>query len=185
MDRHGVVIAIDTGFDEIEALYAKYRLQEAGCQVAVTGPQAGETYVGRRGYPYTAEFSFFDVQERLISGIVIPGGLAPARLRLDGKLKLLVAELFRAEKLVATICHGGSVAISAGICRGVRMTGSPAILDDLRNAGAVVEDAPVVVDRSVVSSRTTPDLPYFLPAILNVLGLAATAQEEQPAKVGS
>ncbi len=185
MDKHGVVIAIDTGFDEIEALYAKYRLQEAGCQVAMTGPQAGETYIGRRGYPYTAELSFSDVQERLISGIVIPGGWAPTRLRVQGKLKMLVAELFKADKLVATICHGGSVAISAGICRGVHMTGSPAILDDLRNAGALLEDAPVVVDRGVVSSRTTVDLPYFLPAILKVLGLASPVHDEQPVKVGS
>ncbi len=177
MDKQrAIVVAIDTGFNEIEALCAKYRFEEAGYRVLMVGPKAGETYIGRHGYPCTTELSFFDVQERLIAGIVIPGGWAPTRLRVQGKLKMLVAELFQAGKLVATICHGGSVAISAGICQGVRMTGSPAILDDLRNAGALVEDAPVVVDRNVVSSRATADLPSFLPAILDVLG----ARQEQP-----
>ncbi len=184
MDKHGIVIAIDTGFNEIEALYAKYRLQEAGWQVVMVGPQAGETYIGRYGYPCPAELSFSDVQERLISGIVIPGGWAPTRLRVQGKLKMLVAEVFRAGKLVATICHGGSVAISAGICRGVRMTGSPAILDDLRNAGALLEDSPVVVDRNIVSSRATADLPRFLPAIFEVLESGVRPREEQPTTVG-
>ncbi|MDT8070888.1 MAG: type 1 glutamine amidotransferase domain-containing protein [Terriglobia bacterium] len=180
--KHAVVVAIDAGFDEIEALYAKYRLEEAGYPVFVIGPKGQETYLGRHGYPCRTDLPFTEIQARLCDGIVIPGGWAPARLRIDGKLKMLVGEFFRAGKLVATICHGGSVAISAEICRGLRMTGSPAILDDLRNAGALVEDASVVVDRNVITSRTTADLPHFLPAILQVLATGVAAREEQLTK---
>ena len=72
-------------------------------------------------------------------------------------------------ELVAAICHGGWIAISAGVYRGVRVTGSLGIKDDLVNAGAVWEDAPVVVDRHFVSSRKPDDLPEFCRAILQVM----------------
>jgi len=81
-------------------------------------------------------------------------------------VKQLVAECAQAGKLVAAICHGGWMAISAGVYRGVRVTGSPGIKDDLVNAGALWEDAAVVVDRNFISSRKPDDLPDFLRAIL-------------------
>ena len=54
--------------------------------------------------------------------------------------------------------------ISAGVYRGVRVTGSPGIKDDLVNAGAIWEDAPAVVDRHHVTSRKPADLPAFMAA---------------------
>jgi protease I len=75
---------------------------------------------------------------------------------------------------VAAICHGGWIPISAGVYRGVRVTGSPGIKDDLMNAGAIWEDMPVVVDRHHVTSRKPGDLPAFMAAIVEVLaGVAA------------
>jgi protease I len=59
--------------------------------------------------------------------------------------------------------------ISAGIYRGIRVTGSPGIRDDLVNAGALFEDAPLVVDRHFVSSRRPDDLPQFAQGMLQVL----------------
>ena len=61
------------------------------------------------------------------------------------------------------------MAISAGVYRGVRVTGSPGIKDDLVNAGALWEDAAVVVDRHYISSRRPADLPAFMQAILQLL----------------
>ena len=73
-------------------------------------------------------------------GVVIPGGFMPDKLRRDEKVKQLVREFAESEKLVAAICHGGWIPISAGVYRGVRVTGSPGIKDDLQNAGAIWED---------------------------------------------
>jgi len=84
----------------------------------------------------------------------------------------LVREFAAAEKLVAAICHGGWMPISAGVYYGVKVTGSPGIKDDLVNAGAVYSDASVVVDRHFVSSRKPDDLPDFCRAMLQVLGVA-------------
>jgi protease I len=61
--------------------------------------------------------------------------------------------------------------ISAGVYRGVKVTGSPGIKDDLVNAWAVFSDESVVVDRHFVSSRKPDDLPDFCRAMLRVLGV--------------
>ena len=71
--------------------------------------------------------------------------------------------------VVAAICHGGWIPISAGVYRGVRVTGSPGIKDDLVNAGAVWEDAAVVVDRHFVSSRKIGPYSQFQMALYNLL----------------
>jgi protease I len=102
-------------------------------------------------------------------GIVLPGGWMPDALRRDGKVLDLVRDFTAQGKLVAAICHGGWIAISAGVYRGVRVTGSPGIRDDLVNAGAIWEDAQVVVDRQFVSSRKPADLPAFMAAIVDQL----------------
>ena len=73
------------------------------------------------------------------------------------------------KKPIAAICHGGWIPISAGVYEGVRVTGSPGIRDDLVNAGAIYEDAAVVVDRHHVSSRRPDDLPDFCRALINIM----------------
>jgi protease I len=103
------------------------------------------------------------------AGLVIPGGFMPDKLRRDGDVLQLVRDFADAGKLVAAICHGGWIPISAGVYRGVRVTGSPGIKDDLVNAGAIWEDSPVVIDRNFVSSRKPDDLPDFCRGILQVL----------------
>ena len=102
-------------------------------------------------------------------GLVIPGGFAPDKLRRDPHVLRLTRDFAKAGKLVAAICHGGWIPISAGVYTGVRVTGSPGIKDDLENAGAIWEDAPVVVDRHFVSSRKPDDLPDFCRGILQVV----------------
>jgi protease I len=93
----------------------------------------------------------------------------PDKLRRDERVLNLTREFFAAGKLVAAICHGGWIPISAGIYRGVAVTGSRGIKDDLVNAGAVWEDAAVVVDRNSISSRKPDDLPDFSREVVRFL----------------
>ncbi len=88
----------------------------------------------------------------------------PDKIRRDPRVLALVRECSEAGKLVAAICHGGWVPISAGVYRGVKVTGSPGIKDDLVNAGQRVgKDSPLVVDRHFVSeSQASADLPEFM-----------------------
>ena len=82
----------------------------------------------------------------------------------------LVRELHAQGKLVAAICHGGWMLASADVVRGRRCTGFFSIADDLKNAGARFEDAEVVRDGNLVTSRTPDDLPAFCRTLLEVLG---------------
>ena len=81
----------------------------------------------------------------------------------------LAREFFEQGKLVAFICHGGWIPISAKILRGKRVTGSLGIKDDLENAGAIWINEPVVVDGNLVSSRTPRDLAPFAKAMVDFL----------------
>jgi protease I len=108
---------------------------------------------------------------------VIAGGFGPDKLRTDQGVKRLVADMNAAGKPIAFICHAGWVPASAGIVDGRRVTSYPTIADDMRNAGAHWEDAEVVVDGNLVSSRRPEDLPAFMRALIGVAaGVAAAAR---------
>jgi protease I len=164
-----ILIFVGDIYEDLELWYPKLRLIEAGAEVTVAGDRAGATYAGKHGYPCVADAAIAEMQSEKFEGLVVPGGFMPDKLRRDVKVKSLVQEFAAAGKLVAAICHGGWIPISAGVYRGVRVTGSPGIKDDLVNAGAVWEDAAVVVDRHFVSSRKPDDLPAFCRGILAVL----------------
>jgi protease I len=156
-------------YEDMELWYPKYRLQEAGGSVVLAGEDAGRLYTGKNGYPCRSDASYRELQAADFHGLIVPGGFMPDKLRRDPAVLQLVRDFAAAGKLVAAICHGGWIPISAGVYRGVRVTGSPGIKDDLINAGALWEDAPVVIDRHYVSSRKPDDLPAFMRGCLAVL----------------
>jgi protease I len=156
-------------YEDLELWYPKLRLVEAGAMVVVAGPEAGQEYRGKNGYPCVADAAIEAMRSADFDGVVVPGGFMPDKLRRDPHVLKLVREFAAAGKLVAAICHGGWIPISAGVYRGVRVTGSAGIKDDLENAGAVWEDAAAVVDRHFVSSRKPDDLPAFCRAIIKVM----------------
>jgi protease I len=164
-----ILTIVGADYEDLELWYPKLRLEEAGCHVTVAGSAAGRTFAGKHGYPCTSDAAITDMEAADFHGIVIPGGWMPDSLRRDQKLLSLVREFAARGDLVAAICHGGWIPISAGVYRGVSATGSPGIKDDLINAGALWVDAPVVVDRHFISSRKPADLPAFLVAILDLL----------------
>jgi protease I len=156
-------------YEDLELWYPKYRLEEAGAHVTLAGPEPGQKYTGKNGYPCVSDAAIQDMEAADFHGVICPGGFMPDKLRRDPKVLSLLKEFNSQQKLVAAICHGGWMPISAKIYHGVRVTGSPGIKDDLINAGAIWEDSPVVVDRHFVSSRKPDDLPAFCRGILNVM----------------
>jgi protease I len=177
LTRIRLLTFVDDVYEDLELWYPKLRLIEAGAQVVVAGPKAGATYAGKHGYPCQSDAAIADMRAADFDGLVVPGGFMPDKLRRDGHVLGLVRDFNAQKKLIAAICHGGWIPISAGVYRGVRVTGSPGIKDDLVNAGAIYEDAPVVIDRHFVSSRKPDDLPDFCRAIIEVLCGAARNAE--------
>lgn len=164
-----VLIFVGDDYEDLELWYPKLRLMEEGVHVVVAGAEEGRKYVGKNGYPCVSDAAIADMESADFQGVVCPGGWMPDKLRRDPKVLRLVREFADAGKLVGAICHGGWIPISAGVYRGVRVTGSPGIKDDLINAGAHWEDASVVVDRHFVSSRKPDDLPDFCRGLVSVL----------------
>lgn len=164
-----ILAFVDDIYEDLELWYPKLRLIAAGATFVTAGPVAGQKYSGKHGYPCVADIAIDLCQEKEFDGLLLPGGFMPDKLRREAKVKQLIREFSEARKCVAAICHGGWMAISAGVYQGVRVTGSLGIKDDLENAGAIWEDAAVVIDRHFVSSRKPDDLPAFAEAMIETI----------------
>jgi protease I len=165
-----IVILVETFYNEFEFWYPYYRLKEAGAQVTVVGSGSAETYKSKAGLPVTVDTTAEKVTVADFDGVVIPGGYAPDHMRRYPAMVGLVKGFAEAGKMVAAICHAGWMLVSADIIRGRSVTSYFSIKDDLVNAGGNWADKEVVVDGSLVTSRTPDDLPAFMRAVIGVLG---------------
>jgi protease I len=164
-----VLVLAGPDYEDLELWYPKLRLEEAGYRAPIAGVGA-DRYVGKWGYPATVDVQLRDVDVDALAGVVVPGGWAPDKLRRLPEVLDCVRQVHEAGKLVATICHGPWVLISARIVRGRTLTSTVGIRDDVENAGATWVDQPVVVDGNIVSSRVPSDLPAFGAAMVEWLG---------------
>src|SRR6266478_6022421 len=159
---------VDDVYEDLELWYPKLRLEEAGFAMTMAAHEL-KTYSGKHGYPATADALISEMKTSDFCGLLIPGGFMPDKLRRDPDVLALTRDCFEQGKLVAFICHGGWIPISARILKGKSVTGSLGIKDDLENAGATYVDEAVVVDKNLVSSRTPRDLAPFAKAMLDFL----------------
>jgi protease I len=164
-----VAILVDSHYQEMELWYPFFRLQEAHVEAFFVGAEAFKVYTSKFGYPAKSALSYDQLKTREYAGVIVPGGYAPDHIRRYQKANQFVRDMNAEGKLVAAICHGPWVLSSAGILKGRRATSFSAIKDDVVNAGAIFEDAEVVVDRNLVTSRKPEDLPSFCKACLQVL----------------
>ena len=101
--------------------------------------------------------------------LVIPGGHAPDRMRLAARDGGPDPRRMDAGKPVAAICHGPQLLISANVLRGRTLTCWPSIAIDVKNAGGLYVDKPVVEDGNLITSRKPDDVPVFIDAIMRAL----------------
>jgi protease I len=169
-------IAIVAGdyFEEVELTTPRDELRAKGAEVHVFST-TGESIQAMEGD--TEKTSKVEVDGDLsgvdVAGydaIVVPGGTVNAdHLRTDETAQRIVTDALAAEKVVAVICHGPWLLVSAGIAQGRRLTSFPSLADDVRNAGGEWVDEEVVVDGTLVTSRNPDDLPAFVGAITQQL----------------
>ncbi len=96
-----------------------------------------------------------------LDGLIIPGGWAPDKLRRNQKVLQLVRDMDKQDKIIATICHGGWVPISAGIMQGRKAVGSTGIKDDITNAGGIWVNEAAFREGNMVWGRVVEDIPDF------------------------
>lgn len=164
-----IVVLAEKLYEELELWYPLLRLREAGANVVVTSRPNLEACHGKYGYPLQIDMPVTELDSSSIDAVVIPGGYAPDHLRRYPVIIDFVREVYERNGVIAFICHGGWVAISAGILRGKRATSFFAIKDDMINAGAIWEDSSVVRDGNLISSRTPDDLPFFCQCLIEAL----------------
>ncbi|MEJ7819813.1 MAG: type 1 glutamine amidotransferase domain-containing protein [Rubrobacteraceae bacterium] len=155
-----VAILIAEGFEDLEYWVTVMRLREEGAEVVSVGPDT-KTVTGKNALEASADVTADGVDASGLDGVVIPGGWAPDKLRRYPEILDLVKTVHDRGKIVGIICHGGLVAISAGIVSGARATGSLGIKDDLVNAGATWVDEAAFRDGNLVWGRVVPDIPDF------------------------
>ena len=169
LSNQRILVIVGDIYEDLELWYPKLRMLEAGTEVVVAGPEANTVYAGKNGYPCKSDAALHAIDPSAFDGLLVPGGFMPDKLRREQVVLDIVRHFHDEQKLIAAICHGGWIPISAGVYRGIRVTGSLGIKDDLINAGAIWEDAAVVIDNHHVSSRKPDDLPEFCKGMLEVL----------------
>jgi len=162
------VIITAQGVEDVEFAYPFYRLQEAGFQVEVATKDK-MSVVAKHGLPIRATMDVNDLKEPDFDLVVLPGGHeAPDRVRQIKVVLQFVRDINARGKVIASICHGPWVLISAGIVRGRKMTCYAGCADDLKNAGAEYIEAPVVVDGNIVTSPHYRDNAAWMKETLRV-----------------
>jgi protease I len=169
------IAIIATGhFEEAELVTPRDELAKAGAQVKVYSTTSdpiqaveGDTQPTQK---VEVDGSFSDLDVESVDAVVVPGGTVNAdHIRVDEDAQSIVRDANDLDKVLAVICHGPWLLVSAGLAKGRTLTSYPSLADDLRNAGATWVDDEVVVDGNLITSRNPDDLPAFVEAISEAL----------------
>jgi protease I len=170
--RLRAVILTADKFEDTEVIVPYFRLLEAGAHVDIAAP-AMAWIGGEHHYAVAPDLTIDAVDPDRYDLLIIPGGFpdgAPATVRGLPRAQAITRAFFERDKPVASICHGPWLLASAGVVRGRRLTSfwHDGVPEDVRAAGGIWEDADVVVDRNLVTSRWPPDLPVFTRAMMTL-----------------
>jgi len=155
-----IAILVAEGVEDLEYYVPLMRLQEEGARVHTAGLDL-KPVRGKNGLEVKPDCTIESLNAETLDGLVIPGGWAPDKLRRHSEATDLVHKIDQAKKPIGIICHGGLLAISAGIVKGHRATGSLGIKDDLINAGATWVNEPTFREGNQVWGRIVADIPDF------------------------
>lgn len=165
-----VAFLLAENFEDSEFRVPYDRLREAGHETTVIGTESGKEVKGKQGEEsFTPEVTPDQVSPADFDALVIPGGYAPDKLRMDGGVVKFVKDVASSDKPVAAICHAGWLLAEAEVVDGRKVTSYPSIRTDLVNAGAEWVDEEVVVDGNLITSRGPDDLDAFCSAILDAI----------------
>lgn len=177
MSKQRVAVVIANNFEDSEVIDPVAAIEAAGAETVLIGIESGDV-TGKKGATLTVDTTFDDLGADAIQQfdmLVIPGGGAPENLRIVDSAVEFTRQFVESGKPVASICHGPQLLISAEVLRGRKTTSVNKIRDDIKNAGGLYEDAPLVVDGNLISSRTPRDMDVFNQAIVEALGAAVPA----------
>jgi deglycase len=166
-----IACILDEGFEDSEFRIPVDRLRAAGHEVEVIGKKKGAAIEGKlEKEKVKVEREIGDADPDDYMALLIPGGYSPDHLRIDERFAEFVRRFDEEGKLIAAVCHGPQLLITADLVRGRTMTAWPTIQVDLKRAGAHVVDEEVTIDGNLITSRKPDDLEAFSRAIIAALG---------------
>lgn len=181
-----ILMPIGDATEAMDTLYPFFRMQEAGYEVVVAGPEARKYHMvlheippasgipwditeERPGYHIQASMAFRDVHPEEYVGLIVSGGRAPEYLRYDQDLLRITRHFFEANKPVAVLCHGIEIVSAAGVIQGRTVTTVPKCALDAQQGGAKYVDQATVVDGNLVTARGWQDHAPFMRAYVKML----------------
>jgi protease I len=164
-----VAVLAENMYEDMELWYPVLRLREAGAQVSIVAPSAGAVYKSKHGLEVKSDLAADGADPSGFDAVVIPGGFAPDYMRRSEAMIKFVKDANDEGKVVAAICHAGSMLVSAKVLKGKTVTCYMSIKDDVINAGGNYVDKAVVRDGDLITSRVPDDLPAFCREIIAAL----------------
>jgi protease I len=171
-----IAILVEQDFEDAELTEPLRLLREAGADVTLVGPFAGRPFSGKKGTLVTSDVSAGAIQATDFDALIIPGGYAPDKMRMRHAMVDLVRDAVKNRRPVAAICHGPQLLISADAVRGRTLTCWPSIAIDVKNAGGLYVDRPVVWDKGIITSRKPDDIPAFVEMVIHAVERLSPAQ---------
>lgn len=162
-------------FGDRSLSYPYYRLQEAGYSVDIATPDGGPI-TGLHGVEFDGDLSIGAVDPTEYDLLVLPGGYAAETIRMKAPEAIeYVSQFDAAGKLIASVCHGAQLLISADILEGRQVACHPSIKDDVTAAGGTFVNEAGVIDDNLVTARDYSDAPEWLSAVFEgIEGRAVT-----------
>ena len=165
-----IAILAEDNFEDSELMEPLRAMKDAGARVLIVGSGSKKGYKGKRNLAEVKVDTTADKAEASqFDAIIIPGGYAPDKMRLHQPMVDLVRKAHAEGKIIAAVCHGPQLLISAEIVKGRRVTSWPSVAVDLKNAGAIWVNEPMVRDGNIITARKPADLPKFNKAIIEAL----------------
>ncbi len=163
-----IAVLVAEGVEDLEYYVPVMRLQEEGAKV-LTAALDLKPVRGKNGLAIAPDAKIESLQVDDLFALIVPGGWAPDKLRRHSVVKDLVRDMDSKGKPIGIICHGGLIAISAGIMKGRRATGSLGIKDDIVNAGGTWVDEPAFREGNLTWGRVVADIPDFCRELVQAL----------------
>ncbi len=177
VDPVQIAVLVDEGFHDGEAYMPIGYLTNRGVQVTVIGPEIGLVSAYNSDFTIMIQRTVDEVGVDDFDALILPGGQAPARLREHETVVAFARDFFESGKVVAAICHGPQVLITAGVMEGMNATGFSGIQEELEEAGVNYMDESVVIHDNLITSRTPPDLYDFSKAIEQSVLVSPTIED--------
>ncbi len=166
-----IAVLLEDGFEDDELRTLIELFESAGAQLTLVSPVARRACKGRHGrLTVTSELAASTARVEMFAAIVIPGGYAADKLRMRHAMLDLVRDAINRGIPVGAIGHGPQVLISAAAVAGRTVTCWPSIAIDIKNAGGLYVDRPVVDDGGIITARKADDARAFAEAILRRIG---------------